>query len=420
MKPRRADTATVTATANATELTFRYERRRAVATGILETAGTTFLLLVVTRWFQAGATAKALIASGGSLGLLLSPLVVTWAEASRLPVSRAAALVLGCGALAFTVMAVIPVLPIFVGFGVIAMAMSSAAIPLMTQVYHENYPAHERGRLFSKTLMIRIGTTVLVSKLAGDALSQNLEWFQGLLVVFAFAFAFASYCASRCPSHPLPVSGNNHPFRAFRYIATDRLFRMTLLCWMLMGFANLMMFPLRVEYLANPKYGMNLTVSEIALYVGVLPNLVRLLLSPLWGWLFDHLNFFLMRVVLNVGFAIGILAFFTSHDQAGLVAGAVIFGMSNAGGDVAWGLWVTKFAPPERVTDYMSVHTSLTGLRGVIAPLAAFHLLGHFSVANLGWACATLIVAATLLLLPEISLKWTTRPTAPLVEDVSE
>ena len=154
--------------------------------------------------------------------------------------------------------------------------------------------------------------------------------------------------------------------------------------------------------------------------MGVLPNLVRLLLSPLWGWLFDHLNFFLMRVVLNVGFAIGILAFFTSHDQAGLVAGAVIFGMSNAGGDVAWGLWVTKFAPPERVTDYMSVHTSLTGLRGVIAPLAAFHLLGIYSVANLGWACATLIVAATLLLLPEISLKWTTRPTAPLVEDVSE
>ena len=81
-------------TANATELTFRYERRRAVATGILETAATTFLLLIATRWFHAGATAKALIASGGSLGLLLSPLVVTWAEASRLPVARAASLLM--------------------------------------------------------------------------------------------------------------------------------------------------------------------------------------------------------------------------------------------------------------------------------------------------------------------------------------
>ena len=68
----------------------------------------------------------------------------------------------------------------------------------------------------------------------------------------------------------------------------------------------------------------------------------------------------------------------------------------------------------------MSVHTSLTGLRGVIAPLAAFHLLGLYSVATLGWACAAMIVTATLLLVPEISFKWSHRPTAPLVEDVSE
>lgn len=102
----------MTANANATELTFRHERRRAVATGMIETAGTIFLLLIATRWFHAGATAKALLASGGSLGLLLSPVVVTWAEASRLPVARAAALVLATGAVCFAVMAAVPVLPV--------------------------------------------------------------------------------------------------------------------------------------------------------------------------------------------------------------------------------------------------------------------------------------------------------------------
>jgi MFS family permease len=407
-------------TANATELTFRYERRRAVATGILETAATTFLLFIATRWFHAGATAKALIASGGSLGLLLSPLVVTWAEASRLPVARAASLVLGAGAVSFAVMTLFPVLPIFVAFGLIAMACSSAAIPLMTQVYHENYPERERGRLFSRAMMIRIAATVVFAKFAGDALTRDMAWFRGLLAVFAAAFAFGSYCAGRCPSHPLAATGDNHPLRSFRFVRSDRLFRNTLICWMLMGFANLMMFPLRVEYLANPKYGLNLSASEVALFVGVIPNLARLVLSPIWGWLFDHLNFFLMRFVLNLGFAIGILAFFTTHDRNGLIAGAIVFGVSNAGGDVAWGLWVTKFAPPDRVADYMSVHTSLTGLRGVIAPLAAFHLLGFFSLATLGWFCAALIVAATMILVPEIRFSWGGKPTAPLVEEVSE
>jgi len=50
----------------------------------------------------------------------------------------------------------------------------------------------------------------------------------------------------------------------------------------------------------------------------------------------------------------------------------------------------------------MSVHTFMTGLRGVLAPAAAFAAVEHLS---LGWmaalACA-LIVAGSALLLPEV------------------
>ena len=41
--------------------------------------------------------------------------------------------------------------------------------------------------------------------------------------------------------------------RALGYAKQDRLFRRVLISWMLLGFGNLMMLPLRVEYLANPK-----------------------------------------------------------------------------------------------------------------------------------------------------------------------
>src|SRR5688572_32357747 len=107
-----------------------------------------------------------------------------------------------------------------------------------------------------------------------------------------------------------------------------------------------MMLPLRVEYLANPKYGQQFTVEHIALLTGVVPNVARLVMSPIWGYLFDHMNFFALRVTLNIGFAIGILTFFLTGSFEGMVAGAVVYGISNAGGDVAWSLWVTKFAPP--------------------------------------------------------------------------
>ena len=75
--------------------------------------------------------------------------------------------------------------------------------------------------------------------------------------------------------------------------------------------------------------------------------------------------------------------------------GGVIFGASNAGGDIAWSLWVTKFAPPGRIADYMSVHTFFTGVRGVAAPLMAFHLINRFSLADLGIFNAALIFLLT-------------------------
>src|SRR6185369_5117324 len=98
------------------------------------------------------------------------------------------------------------------------------------------------------------------------------------------------------------------------FVREDPLFRRTLVCWMLMGFANLMMLPLRVEYLASPRYNLQLTVGTIALLTGVIPNLARLVLSPVWGHLFDRMNFFALRVTLNAGFAIGILTFFVSNS----------------------------------------------------------------------------------------------------------
>ena len=185
-----------------------------------------------------------------------------------------------------------------------------------------------------------------------------------------------------------------------------------------MGFANLMMLPLRVEYLANPRYELALRPDMIALLTGVVPNLARLVMSPVWGWLFDRMNFFVMRIVLNLGFALGIISFFASDTTPGFVLAAVTFGISTAGGDVAWTLWVTKVAPPERVADYMSVHTFFTGVRGLIAPLVGFALVASYPMTTMGWFSAASIVIGSLFLVPDALKGGPVRkgPVAPLAE----
>ncbi len=408
-----------------TRLTYRCERWRALSSGILESAGSTFLLLIAVSHYHAGALSKALVAGGGSVGLILSPWIVSRVERLGWPVAQAAARLALLGAISMGVMALVPILPVFVLGSVVAMATTAAAIPLMTQIFQENYPAHQRGKLFSRTVMIRIAVAAGFSELAGEALSGRMARFQGLLVVFAGAFALASFCSHRCPSRPLQATAGTHPFKALRFAIEDRLFGQTLVMWMLMGFGNLMMLPLRVEYLANPKHGVTwdgapLTAANVALLTGVIPNLARLVVNPFWGWAFDRMNFFALRMVLNLGFAIGIFSFFASNSIAGLAAAAVVFGVSNAGGDVAWGLWVTKFAPPERVADYMSVHTFFTGLRGVVAPVLAFQLIAHWTIAQISWLSVGLILAGTALLIPELKFGRKGRKAGALVEEAPE
>src|SRR6185436_11456925 len=107
--------------ADRTAITYWFERWRALAAGMLEAAGTTFLLLIVVRWFQAGPLPKALVAGGASLGLMFAPWVVSRVEAFGWPVAQAASRLAMFGALSFLIMALAPVLPVFVIGSVVAL-----------------------------------------------------------------------------------------------------------------------------------------------------------------------------------------------------------------------------------------------------------------------------------------------------------
>ena len=205
------------------------------------------------------------------------------------------------------------------------------------------------------------------------------------------------------PSQPLDrVDGErNRPWPHFHLVATDRRLRLTLGAWMLMGFGNLMLLPLRVEYLANPGYGIAADASLIALLTITVPSVCRLLSLPLFGVVFDRLSFFASRIAVNLLFALYVAAFFTGTSTAGLLVGAVVLGIASAGGDLMWSLWVIKFAPPDRVADYMGLHTFFTGVRAVLAPLIAFVVIQHVSLTAVAIAAAAMMVLSALVLLPE-------------------
>lgn len=63
---------------------------------------------------------------------------------------------------------------------------------------------------------------------------------------------------------------------------------------------------------------------------------------------------------------------------------------------------MTRFATEDKVGEYMSVHTCLTGFRGVLAPVIAFAVAGTIGPGVVAIGGAALILISSLLLLPEV------------------
>jgi MFS family permease len=377
--------------------TLRLERYRAVMSGIYESTQNVFLLVIVVRWFNGGTFEKSLIASAAQSGLLLAPLVVFVVRRTKLSVPRSAGVLFGIAAATLTCASFVESSIWFALLSTAAVMMCAATTPLFTTVYARNYSPTTRGRDFSQSNMIRIGCSVLFAGCAGWFLSGSLEQYQLLLLIVAACLVASAFLAARLPGQ-VYITEEQPLLSCFRYLRTDRVLRETTLAWMLLGFGVLMMVPLRVEYLANARYGLALSEAEIAILLSIVPNVARLVSAPLWGRIFDRMDFFRLRIVLNWTFVIGTVGFFATDSWPALLISAAVVGIATSGGDLAWNLWVTKFAPIDRVSDYMAVHVFFTGVRGMLAPLVGFLLLQYVPLQQLSLMSAMLMVVSIFVL----------------------
>lgn len=376
---------------------------RAVPLGVLLPLETSVLVTIALKHFDAPGLVKGVVAAANGVGLLATPLITSWARRWGRPVMVPLAVLSFIGTLGFMAAAT-GALPLFVVGSVVGIAMVNGMYPLMTVSYERNFPPRELGRRVGWGLALK----VLVSALAGLAMGEylNAEPDRWWVVILAGAAASAVliWLNLRVPSEPLAkIAGvRNTAWPHFHLLGEDRRLRLTLTAWMLMGFGNLMLLPLRVEYLANSRYGINADAAKIVVLTVVVPSIVRLLTMPLFGHVFDRLSFFASRILVNVLFALYVAAFFTGTSDTSLIIGSVLLGIGSAGGDLMWSLWVTKFAPAGRTADYMGLHTFFTGIRAVLAPIAGFAVLGHIPLGAVALMSAGLMLAASFVLVPEM------------------
>lgn len=384
----------------ATIRTFRNELWRSLPSGVIDTLSATFGMLIAVKVFHLGDAAKSIFLSATSGGMVTSLFVVPLLLRAKSTIARTAAKVQMLGGACMALAALFPQDALIYIAGLsLGLFCFSMQIPLLTQIYRINYPENMRGKLYSITGITRAAAAVGFGFLGGKLLGWDLGNYVWLLWAFAasgFISGFWTYGLPATPwDQPEEAAPQTNLWSALRWVREDHDFRMLLISWMIMGIGNLIAASLFVEYLANPKHGINLPSFEVAWITGVIPVTARILFSYPWGVVYDRFHLFTVRTVLNVFFAAGILCFYLGHSHAWWVFGMGLWGMANAGGNVTWALWVTKLAPKHAVAEYMSVHTFLTGMRGLVAPSMAFAMVKVMSFDTFAILCGVSILFAS-------------------------
>ncbi|MHC5068211.1 MAG: MFS transporter [Planctomycetota bacterium] len=374
--------------------------RSACVHPVLQAAlGTGLIQVVALQYYAAADWQKGLLAATSHGGLLLAPLTVLVVARARLTVARAIAVHLLAATVGLLVAAVSTNVGVFIGGIALSIPLVASTAPLTTALWRDNVDAAQRGRLFARIAVIGTISCTVIGLATSVALEFSHESFRVALVVFAGLLLIAARRCWHLPSQRLAATTVRNPLAKLGLLWQDKLFGYISLSWMLIGFANLATLPLRVEHTGSAERGLGLSPGLVLILTQVLPLLATLLSTPLWGRLFDRINFLALRITINLCFALSLLSFFTASMPL-MIVGAICFGLGAGGGSVAWHLWTTKYAPPERTADYMAVHSFLTGCRGLVGPQVALWACAAWSIRDVTYVGVGLIVVAIALLLP--------------------
>ena len=415
--------------------TFRRDRRAEIANGVFLVGLFATKDVVAPQFFGAGYFVLAMISTGNFLGLLLSMSVGVLADRGdkvRLVVrleglSRVALLL-------FPLLLFVPegpprqaALAVLIGAGLLLFALPT---PARLAIYHENYPANVRGRLFGINRQARQGLVVFVTLalvLLWDG-ARSSAWFGAdgavlprdsvyvILPVIGLVGLWGTWQFSRirvaaddrrahaaalAPAVPrlsfLRATGQAIGGGArgvVRVLRTDRRFAIYMLIFFPFGLGNLMLNPVLPVYIRD----LGADVFEQGLLMMIVPNGMVFLLLALSGRLFDRVHQMLLRGFSCLLFACVPLILLLSNDLTWIGVAMGVRGVAFSAGMVLWTLGTLYFAPADKVAAYMGVHVFLTGVRGVIAPQ-----LGGYLAANVG-VQATFGVSLGLMLVPALGM----------------
>jgi MFS family permease len=275
--------------------------------------------------------------------------------------------------------------------------LSNALIPPSTAQWQSNISPVTRNRLWSQTLIISTVVSMVVAELTGILMDHDPYAYRWLFPLAGVVSMFGIWIQSRLPlrggykltSHPPAATFEGvvlKPIRSFiALLRADRSFAKFENFFFMYGFAFMLLSPVLPAYMVDVA-GMQYKQTQLA--GGVLYQLGTLIFPPLWGRLLDRTGPYKLCSIIFC-----ILAFYPLTLLGGplwlklgvplpwtVYVAHVIFGAGMSGIAVAWNLAPLSFSGKADASQYTGAHVTLTGVRGMIAPIVGalvLHRLGY-------------------------------------------
>lgn len=281
-------------------------------------------------------------------------------------------------------------------------------VPYMTSIYAHNYSDRNREVLYSYGMMAGVTATLFSTLLLGRVMDADPHNFRPVFIGIGAVTMGASAALFTLPSERLTEAVS--PWRSFSVLLTDPYFGYFTLIWTIFGFAGLSIMAMQVIHLAEPERGLGFSSFQVLMITGVLSSLIRILFNRPMIRLFNKMDIYRFRLLVNLLIALGSLVFFFSRTPVPLVIFYTVFTIGFTGDTLMWGIFVTRVAPPGKTHIYMSVHTFGAGLRGILGPSLSYLFIQKFSLQQFGVISSSLILLSGLMTIPVIRGWWKLTP----------
>ena len=261
----------------------------------------------------------------------------------------------------------------------------AGVVTLRAAIWRANFPRHVRATITGRIAVTYSLLIAATSAGIGIAMEFNDQAWRFMYPVTALLGMIAALRYRR-----FTVRGHGRLLReerdsrgggskvrisdALMVLKTDVWYRRYMATMFVFGAGNLMVIALLVVILTD-----QLGVSRLmqVLITTTIPLLALATFTPVWARYLDKVHILQYRAWHSWMF-VATMALFVPGAIFGQIwlfwLGALVLGAAFAGGRLGWNLGHNDFASEGRSTLYMGIHVTLTGIRGLIAPLVGVGL----------------------------------------------